>query len=210
MRRTLVIGRTNAGKTLFCVQFARYLGLHEAEWFVERESGITERRRMSLVDAECFWSGADGHRTRGLHSIRLEFPRGKGMRQIILTDTTGLEEGMDADPELRSAMAQTLRAMLEAHVVLHVIDACAVGRALADAGGAVRQAGAWNQLDEQLASFGQTREGYVVLANKMDLPESRIGYQFLCGRLDKRRVLPISARYRTGFREVKHYVWRMA
>lgn len=209
MKRSLVMGRSNAGKTLFCIQFARYLGVRDAEWLVERTDGTFERQRISLDTARQLWSG-DGQRTRGLHSLMIELPRGKGVRSLWLTDTTGLREDIDESPDLRADMAQTLRAMLESQVILHVVDASAVGRALAEAGRDGAPTGAWGDLDEQLAAFGMAHAGYVLLANKMDLPEARAGLAYLRKRLDKRRVLPVSARCGTGFREVKQHVWRMA
>jgi hypothetical protein len=210
VKRTLVIGRTNAGKTLFCIQFARYLGLRDAEWIVERADGFTEQRRMSLAEAERVLSGPDGHRTRCLQSIRVELPRGKGMRQLILTDTTGLSDGIHPEPDVRAAMAQTLRAMVASPVILHIVDAHAVGRAAAHANRDTLTTSGWGELDQQLATFGAGHNGYVVLANKMDLPESRAGYRFLCQKVHKGRVIPVSARYGTGFREVKQHVWRLA
>ena len=39
MKPTVVIGKTNAGKTLFCVRFAAYLGIRELRWLMERTDG---------------------------------------------------------------------------------------------------------------------------------------------------------------------------
>lgn len=214
MKRNLVIGRTNVGKTLFCIHFARYLGVRELNWLLERTDGRTEERRMTLREAEETWSDPALHRTRCLQSIRLELPRGKGNRQFLLTDTTGLSEGIHEEPTVREAMAQTLRAMMEANLILHIVDACEIGRS--DASGArhrLRSGGlgaAWSQLDDQLAEFGQEHAGYLLLANKMDLPGAKDGYRALCRRFSRRQVIPVSALQGHGFREVRQHVWRLA
>lgn len=210
VRRSVVIGRANVGKTLFCIHFAQYIGLREGVWLVERADGRTEQHRLSAVDAERLLSGPTPHSTQGLQSVCLEFARGKGTRQLLLTDTTGLTEGVQAEPGLRAAMAQTLRAMLNAGVILHVVDAAKLGRGTAAANNEGKKNDGWDALDDQISAFGLQREGYVILANKMDLPAAKLGYRELCRRFSRRRVLPVSSLYSSGFREVKHHVWRLA
>ncbi|WP_029420418.1 GTPase [Alicyclobacillus macrosporangiidus] len=208
MKRSLVIGKTNVGKTLFCIHFARYMGVRELRWLVEEADGRTDCRLMSLAEAEASLSDAHPHRTRCLQSVAVEFPAGKTVRQLLLTDTTGLTEGIHPEPALREAMAQTLRAMTDANLILHMVDAGAIGRALR---GQVADPGcAWDALESQLAEFGMRHGGYVLLANKMDLPGAMDGYRFLCKRYSRQRVLPVSALHGTGFREVKQVVWRFA
>ncbi|MDQ0189317.1 50S ribosome-binding GTPase [Alicyclobacillus cycloheptanicus] len=215
MRRSVVIGKTNVGKTLFCVHFAQYIGVKEMTWLLERADGRTEQVRMSPSRAEALLSGAMPHTTRCLQSICLEFARGKGSRQLLLTDTTGLVDGIHPEPELRAAMAQTLKAILDADVVLHLVDAASIGRreqrdTHAGAEDDDGQESGWSLLDDQIAQLGQEKDGYLILANKMDLGFAKAGYRALVKRFTKHRVIPISARYQSGFREVKQHVWRMA
>ncbi|GGJ04256.1 hypothetical protein GCM10010885_11920 [Alicyclobacillus cellulosilyticus] len=205
MNRHIVVGRTGAGKTLFCIRFARFLGLHELTWLVERTDGRKDRRRMSLLEAERWLSAPHAHTTRQLQSIQVEVPRGKSKPSFLLTDTTGLADGIHPDSSLRDAMAKTLEAMLTAQVILHVVDADALGRALAEG-----EHAAWSALDDQLVQLGLHRGAYLLLANKMDLPAARYGHQFLAHRYPKGKVIPISARQGTGFREVRDHVWRLA
>ncbi|MCL6599502.1 MAG: GTPase domain-containing protein [Alicyclobacillus macrosporangiidus] len=208
MKRSLVIGKTNVGKTLFCIHFARYMGVRELRWLVEEADGRTDCRLMSLAEAEASLSDAHPHRTRCLQSVAVEFPAGKTVRQLLLTDTTGLTEGIHPEQALREAMAQTLRAMTDANLILHMVDAGAIGRALR--GQVADPSCAWDALESQLAEFGMRHGGYVLLANKMDLPGAMDGYRFLCKRYSRQRVLPVSALHGTGFREVKQVVWRFA
>lgn len=211
MKRSLVIGKTNVGKTLFCIHFARFLGVRELNWVMERADERTDRKRMSLADAERVLSGPHAHETRCLQSVGLSFPRGKTSRQLLLTDTTGFTDGIHPEPEVREAMAQTLRAMVQADLILHVVDAAAIGRSPEFlAGPQSASLPVWNTLDQQLVEFGTKQEGYIVLANKMDLPEARAGYRALCKRFSKQRVFPVSAKFTSGFREVKQHVWRFA
>ncbi|WP_290587444.1 GTPase [Alicyclobacillus sp.] len=207
MKRSLVVGKANVGKTLFCIHFARYMGMRELRLLVQEADGRTDCRRLSVADAEASLSDAHPHRTRCLQSIALEFPSGKTARQLLLTDTTGLVAGIHPDGPLRESMAQTLQAMMDADLILHMVDAGAIGRGIAGREGG--PAG-WDALEEQIASFGLRRGGYVILANKMDLSGALDGYRYLCRRYSKQRVLPISALHGTGFREVKRVVWRFA
>ncbi|MCL6548322.1 MAG: GTP-binding protein HSR1, partial [Alicyclobacillus sp.] len=65
-------------------------------------------------------------------------------------------------------------------------------------------------LDSQVAAFGAQHAGYLLLANKMDLPAAERGLRELCKRVPRQRVIPVSALRGTGFREVKRHVWRLA
>jgi 50S ribosome-binding GTPase len=212
LKRSLVIGKINVGKTLFCIQFARFLGIKELYWMMERTDGRTDRKRMSMTESQRILSGPQAHETRCLQSVTLSFPRGKTARQLLLTDTTGFTDGIHPESDVREAMAQTLRAMVQADLILHVVDAAAIGRSaefVAHTPGSSSTA-VWNALDEQLVEFGKKQYGYILLANKMDLPESRAGYRALCKRFSKQRVFPVSAKLGNGFREVKQHVWRFA
>lgn len=209
MRRSVVIGKTNVGKTLFCVHFAEFMGLRELRWLIERSDGRTEQRRMSVNEAERTLSDPIAHRTRGLQSIRLELPRGKTSRQLLLTDTTGLTDGVHPDSVLREAMAQTLQTLLTSNLVMHIVDAYEIGRMSDEQDAQGGWHGVWNDLDEQLSRYGSGKNGYVVLANKIDLPGAKEGFKRLKSRLSGQTVIPISALHGTGFREVKQHVWRL-
>lgn len=205
MKRSLVIGNANVGKTLFCLRFAAYVGLRQLRMFVERTDGVTEEKLLTVDVAQKLLSSPEAHLTREMQTITLQVPRGKSSRQLLLTDTTGLTEGIHPDDEIREAMAQTLSALTSAQVILHVVDAAKLGN---ESSGNSKSA--WKPVDEQLADYGLSRGGYLILANKMDLPGAKAGYQQLCKRFSKHRVVPVSALYGGGFREVKQHVWRFA
>lgn len=97
-------------------------------------------------------------------------------------------------------MAQTLAQVRQAAVILHLIDASSVTKQ-----GAVEAVG---QVDWQVAQFGGMRTGYAILANKMDLPEAASGLLQIRREFPGHVIFPVSALLKTGFAEVKQFVWR--
>ena len=51
MKRCIVIGKTNVGKTLFVLQFAAYLGADRLEITFEEPGGERRARTLSIEDA---------------------------------------------------------------------------------------------------------------------------------------------------------------
>ncbi|UOF89529.1 50S ribosome-binding GTPase [Fodinisporobacter ferrooxydans] len=203
MKTCLVIGRTNVGKTLFCVNFAEFIGLSKIDVYFTLPDGSRRQKRYEPAQARHELSGIGQHRTRCLQSIRLELPQGKGTRQFLLTDSTGLAAGIHPDQGIRYAMAQTLDELRYADCILHMVDVHPT-RNDSEAADDVL-----TELDRQIAEFGQTRVGYAMLVNKVDLPGADEKLEQIQRQYNPKSLLPISALYRKGFREVKEYVWRM-
>ncbi|HET7559005.1 MAG TPA: GTPase [Limnochordia bacterium] len=199
-RRLIVIGKTSVGKTVFTLNFAAYLGQREVEIAVTSADGATRRQRLPVAAAIRRLSGDAPHQTRALHAITLSLPAGKGEKRFDIVDTSGLIDGIHADAEIRRAMAQTLSAVREAQMILHVVDASAAGRE-----GAVA---AFGEVDFQVAHFAQMRGAYAILANKMDLPGAEKGLGVIRQEFVGHTILPISALHSDGFGEVKRFVWR--
>ena len=81
---------------------------------------------------------------------------------------------------------------------MHIIDASAVThKDLPNALG---------EVDYQIAQFAQLKRGYVILANKMDLPETGKGLAKIRQEFAGNLIIPISALYKKGFKEVKTFV----
>ncbi len=196
----ILIGKHGSGKTMFCVQFAKFLGLRELEWWVERADGTTELKRMSLKEVSRGIVDTS-HRTEYMQTVSMELRHRTKRLQLVLTDTAGLCDGIPNDMRIRSAIAQTLKAMVNTHILFHVIDVQSFALA---SGNSIQT------LDHALAAFGSTRKDYVILANKMDLPGAKKGYHMLKRAFPKQRVIPISALTGIGFREVKRYVRQLA
>lgn len=200
MKKCIIIGKTNVGKTIFAINFADFLGVDTLEIIFEEPSAKRYRQTLSVKEALDRLTSDQPHQTQCLQSIRLELPVGKGVKRFDIVDTSGLMEGIHSDAKVRKAMAQTLAMVREADLILHMVDAAKAGRE-----GAVKSLG---DVDYQVAQFAQMREGYLILANKIDLPQASLGLERIRSEFSGHAVLPISALHRRGFREVKRFVWR--
>lgn len=199
MREVVVVGQPNAGKTLFLLNFAAYTGVSVADLALRADDGTTAARSLPLSVARRNLVDAARHKTQVVQSMELRFPSGKTARLARVSDTPGLADTISTDAALRKAMAAALEALRRADVVLHMIDAAFVGRNGEAAIAAV---------DREVADYGFARGPYALLANKQDLPLARSGTQLLRRVFPGRRIIPVSALQRRGFREVKLFVWR--
>lgn len=185
---------------MFVLHFAEFLGVSVARIAFAEASGQRWEAAYPMADALTSLTSTRPHHTRQLQSIALELPAGKGTKQFELVDTSGLVDGIHPDAAIRRAMAQTLATVREAKVILHVVDAAALGTR-----GVVNVIG---DVDYQVAQFAQMRGGYLLLANKMDLPGAEEGLAKLRREFVGHPIAPISALHKQGFHEVKAFVWR--
>ncbi|MGI6604048.1 MAG: GTPase domain-containing protein [bacterium] len=156
MRDCLIVGKTHAGKTLFVLNFAQYLGLDNVDLTFKYPNGLIEKKTYSIAKARRELVGPIPHTTRALQTVSIDLPVGKGVKRCFLTDTSGLIDHIHSDVEVRRAIAQTLGAIREADLILHLVDAAAVGglrcpnrtRRGRLSGGAVR-ANAWRLCDSR-------------------------------------------------------------
>jgi predicted GTPase len=190
MRECLIIGKPNAGKTLFFVNFARYLGVKHFRLDPEHPPLPARRAAEELVKAT-------PHYTRQLVRVILPIASRDG-KIAVLTDSIGLSDHVLAAVEIRKAMAETLKAFWRAAIILHLVDVTAAAGSPAAPG----------PVDRELAEAARTKAGYALLANKMDLPGAREGLKFL-GRLQlPGPVIPVSALAGFGFPEVRRFLLR--
>jgi len=194
LKECLVIGRTNVGKTAFVLNFAEYLGLERAEVYFRYPDGFSTKQTFCLAIAQQELVGRGQHMTRCLQALELEIPSGKAKKRITMVDSSGFPDGIPGDEAVRRAVAQTLRHIRESELVLHMLDASIPG--------------AIGEVDRQIARFAETRGGYVVLANKMDLPAAQAGLERIRAFFQGHLVLPVSAIQKKGFKEVKAVVAR--
>ncbi|HHV07644.1 MAG TPA: GTP-binding protein HSR1 [Firmicutes bacterium] len=200
MKECLVVGKVGAGKTLFVLNFAAYLGLARIKINVEYPSGQVLYRQYSIEAARRQLVGNNPHTTKALQSIILEIPVTKGVRRCIISDSSGLIDHIHKDAGIRQAIAQTLGAIRRADLILHVVDTSQIG--VSDAPSAL------GEVDYQVAQFAQMRGGYLILANKIDLPNTNLGLQKLHLELPGHKITPISAMTGHGFKEVRAFVRR--
>ena len=202
MKQCLIIGKANAGKTLLLINLAEFLGARSLRLSLERSDGSLSEGAFSLSEARKSLVDAAPHKTLGLQTLTLSLPSGKTVRRVQLTDSPGLSEDIHEAAEVRRSMAQTLRHLRLAGMVLHVMDAAQVGEA-----GSVEAMG---EVDLQIAAYAPHRGPYAVLANKMDLPLAKPGLQAIQRACRGHLIIPVSALEKKGLREVRSFVWRYA
>lgn len=158
-----------------------------------RAGAGTDARRAAL---RCLLLGQPGA-GRTLFARRFAAYLGKDGTALELIDAAGLPEVVHPDAAAREGAARALRALLEADVCLHVVDAAAVG------GGAPVGA-----VDRALAAYARAflPGRYALLAGKVDHPLGRAGMLKLQRELGPERVIPVSALTGTGFREVRAFL----
>lgn len=199
--QAVVLGRTNVGKTVFTVNFAFYLGVKELAVSFSPPDGQRTLRFFGGRSALEELAGPEPHKTRRLQSTAVQVSAGKGIKRFSLVDTTGIADFVHPEAEVRRGMAQTLGLLNQARLILHMLDAAAVGEQ-----GPVDGLG---EIDYQVAHFGRVRgRGYAILANKMDLEAAGKGLEIIRSEFGGLTVLPISALRREGFAEVKRFVAR--
>lgn len=198
MKECLVIGKVGVGKTLFVLNFASYLGLKQVQITFEYPDGRIQSKQYHIDSARRQLVKADLHTTKALQSLVLEIPVTKGVRRCLITDTAGLIDHIHNDVSIRRAIAQTLTAIRQANLIIHIVDSSQVW--FRDAPSAL------GEVDYQVAQFAQMRGGYLILANKMDLLGAEKGLEKLRLELPGHNIIPISALNKQGFKEVKAFV----
>ncbi|HEY3315530.1 MAG TPA: GTPase [Bacillota bacterium] len=202
-KRFVVVGQANVGKTLFALRFAEYLGARSIVIRRAEGDGVERRLVYSAEGARRELVSEVPHQTLAAHSLVLEVRSGKAVRPLTMIDTPGLADHIDQRQEVRRAMAASLRLLYEADVVVHLVDASRAG-----APGTAAAPGIPGEIDYQIARFARFRPGYVILANKMDLPAAALGLKALRETFAGDYLVPISALKSTGFDEVKAFVRR--
>lgn len=190
MKRVLVVGRPNVGKTLFTLNFAEYLGRRRLEVCLSPRDGVPTIRTYTPAQARAELVDDRPHRTLCSQSVVVGLARGKTVHRVVLVDSTGLTDEVHPSSVVRRAMADTLRRLMEAELVLHLVDPL----------------GPLSGVDRDILRYGQTHAGYAVLANKMDLPGRGEHLDELVRAADPARVFGVSSLTRAGFDEVKAFV----
>ena len=195
----LVIGRPHVGKTLLMINFAAYLGMSDIRVEVQDSDGRQMVRRLTLARARRELVSLSTPKTAQVHSLTIEVTSGRQRSEILLVDTPGVLEGIAPDSRDRQLTAQTIGRLMRAAMVFHVVDASRVKSQCQEAG---------ESFDRSLWQFGQRREGYLLVANKVDRPGSHEGLKFLRDECRGITMIPTSCATRRGFRELKVWVSR--
>ncbi|WZL74954.1 50S ribosome-binding GTPase [Clostridiaceae bacterium 35-E11] len=200
MKKCLIIGRPNAGKTLFMLNFAQYLGFKNIKIKFQSHDCEMKMEEYIIEIAKEKLSSSTPYKTTCLQSIALDFPVFKGKKTVEILDSSGLIDGIHNNIQIRRAMGQTLAAIKESDLILHIIDVSnlVMGNLLEMIG----------KVDYELAQYGLIKEGYVILGNKIDLLENKTPIIRLQKEFPNHYIIPISALTKQGFSEVKTYVSR--
>ncbi|MDD4568834.1 MAG: 50S ribosome-binding GTPase [Tepidanaerobacteraceae bacterium] len=198
MKRCTIIGKTNVGKTLFLINFAEYLGVKLFNIELINKDSKKILYKINSKNAISRLVNEQPHKTRCVQAIEVNIPVGKGKKKIRLIDTTGFIDGIHPEVEIRKAISQTLTIIRDSDIILHIIDASTVyHKDLPSSLG---------EVDYQIAQFAQLKRGYVILANKMDLLGAEKGFLKIKEEFSGNLILPVSALYKRGFKEVKIFV----
>ncbi|MCL8207751.1 MAG: 50S ribosome-binding GTPase [Actinomycetia bacterium] len=186
----LVVGRPNAGKSLFVLNFAAFLGLRAVRLAASADPGASAARWVPLERARREWVSPLPYSTLEPVALRVVLAVGGRLQPVQVVDCPAIDDGSSPSEAIRRAWAVTLERLLTARVVLHVLDAANPPRAV----------------DAELAAFVGPRAAYAVLANKCDLPEAAGAVRRLRRQFAPRPVLAVSAATNRGFAEVARFL----
>jgi predicted GTPase len=198
MKEFAIVGRPNSGKTLFALNFALYLGSKTVEMIFRSFDGLTTCRHVSLSEAKHELCAATPHKTRQLQSMLLKVSLGKGSANFKLTDTCGVQEQIHEDEAVRQGMAQTIGLLRGADFIIHVLDLSMI----------YSQHVKNQNMDYEIYNYGLARRNYLMIANKTDLSPARQQLGLLPNYFPKVGIVPVSALFSQGFKEVKEHVLR--
>lgn len=198
MRECVIIGRPNSGKTLFALNFAGYLGIKAIDVTFRTYDGLMTCRHFSLEEAKRELCGNTVHKTSSLQSMVLNMKVGKTTVNFKLTDTCGVSEQIHHDERIRKGMAQTIGLLRSVDLILHVVDLSHINKEFCNK----------SSIDNELYNYGKISKSYLLLGNKYDLTAAKNNYPNLVAAFPKAMIVPISALYSQGFKEVKACVAR--
>ena len=199
MKKCLVTGMPNVGKTCFVINFAEYMGVKELKFHVRQRAGYTAINSYSLSEARKKLISAKENTTKEIQLIKLEINKGKTIRELQLIDSCGLSDGIHPDEEVRLAMAGTLRLIRDTEFILHIID-------IKNIKNDKKGKDILLPVDRLILDYASMEKKYAILANKMDLSFAEMNLKILKKNIKDIIIIPISALYKEGFKEVKKMV----
>ena len=193
----LILGKVNAGKTMFLINFSEFIGLKDINLTLLHPDGYKREKKFPIAQARHILISSHPHKTRCLQKAVIKLPARKGKKEIVLVDSSGVIDGIHTDKEIRSGIAQTLSEIKGSKLILHIFDVSNL-----------TNESNLSEIDKQICNFAQLRGGYVILANKMDMPGSENGLARIKEELNVTTIIPISSKTKLGFKEVKAFVTR--
>jgi predicted GTPase len=199
MSDCLVTGMPNVGKTCFVINFAEYMGLKKLKFHVRQLAGYTSISSYTPDEAMDKLVSYRSNFTRDVQSINLEIPAGKTIKRLEIIDSCGLSDGIHPDEEVRQAMARTIRLIRRSNLILHMIDITNLCTQESDDDVLM-------PIDRMILNYASQEKNYAILANKTDLLQAAENLELLKKNLTDKLIIPISALYQKGFKEVKKLV----
>lgn len=199
MSDCLVTGMPNVGKTCFVINFAEYMGLKKLKFHVRQLAGYTSISSYTPGEAMDKLVSYRSNFTRDVQSINLEIPAGKTIKRLEIIDSCGLSDGIHPDEEVRQAMARTIRLIRRSNLILHMIDITNLCTQESDDDVLM-------PIDRMILNYASQEKNYAILANKTDLLQAAENLELLKKNLTDKLIIPISALYQKGFKEVKKLV----
>lgn len=197
LRKFIIIGRANAGKTLFLLNFAEFLGYRDL--VIRMKTEYDESEKSDLIEAfKQNMVGEMNNTTKCLQLINMNMPDLKGKKKVLFIDTTGLSSSIHFDQVVRNGMAQTLMLLRENNMILHIIDTASLS-----------EEKKVDSMDIEIYKYGRKRGNYLILANKTDLDAFKKGFQILNREFRDVKIFKISALNKTGFKEVKRHLLKL-
>ena len=184
----LVVGRPNAGKSLFVLNFAAFLGQRALRLAAASDGSLA--RWMPLERARREWVSPLPYTTLEPLAVRVVLGEGDRLLAVHLVDCPAVDDGSSPSDAVRRAWASTLARLVEARAVLHIVDAGV----------------APGVVDAELEAFVAPRAAYAVIANKCDLPGTGRAVRRLRSQFAPRPVLAVSARTGRGFPDVARFL----
>ncbi|KPU44843.1 GTPase Der [Oxobacter pfennigii] len=190
----IIIGRANAGKTLFLLNFCEFMGYNDItikfkdareEYIRNNEIGAFKKNLVNDTP----------NSTKCIQATELNIPVFKGSKYAEFIDTTGLSSTIHFDQDIREGMAQTISLMKQDAVLFHIVDAAWIS-----------DSKKIDDMDMQIYKYGKYRGNYIILANKLDLIQNENKLHILDESFPEVKIIKISALKELGFPEVKKYV----
>ncbi|MFW5991757.1 MAG: GTPase [Halanaerobiaceae bacterium] len=197
MTDCLVTGMPNVGKTCFVINFAEYMGLKKLKLHIQSKVGYTSISTYSPDEAKKRLISPESSYTRTVQSVKLEIPHGKTFKELEIIDSCGLCEGIHPDQKIRMAMIRTIKLIKKCDFIIHIIDITKIQPDRKDI---------LPQVDRLIMDYASVQKDYSILVNKIDLSYARHNMEKIKKQFSNIIIIPISALYWQGFKEVKKMV----
>ncbi len=191
VKKILVVGRPNVGKTLFTLQFAAYLG-SESVTVSFRDARSSYTKDFLVKEAVAQFVSNTEHQTRSLQAVTVSISKGKGAHKVELIDSVGLVDHIHPQAAVRQAMGQTLAVIPKITHFLHLIDAASFEGC--------------GPLEQHLTKLGELAHSYAIIATKCDLIDASNRLEHLRSCFPGKLIFTVSSLHLTGFKEVQAYV----